>query len=75
MPLHEERRGPGGERRRGVAGPPFSAAADASATDNPRTTQRIDRQMNRNNKANRPYLSADKANGVIVSASTTIRDI
>jgi hypothetical protein len=31
--------------------------------------------MNRNNKANRPYLSADKANGVIVSASTTIRDI
>jgi hypothetical protein len=31
--------------------------------------------MNRNNKANRPYLSADKAKGVIVSASTTIRDI
>ena len=30
--------------------------------------------MNRNSSAKRPYFSADRAKGVIVSASTTIRD-
>src|SRR5687768_9339680 len=57
--------GPGSRARR----PPRSEAGAASATDNPRTTQRIERQMNRNRSANSPYFSADSANGVIVSAS------
>src|ERR671910_3196289 len=68
--------GPGG--RVGAASrprrPPRSAAGAASATDNPRTTQRIERQMNRNSSANNPYFSADSAKGVIVSASTPAVD-
>jgi hypothetical protein len=31
--------------------------------------------MNRKSNTNRPYFNADSAKGVIVSASTTIRDI
>src|SRR5688572_26959896 len=53
---------------------PPTAVGAASATDNPRTTQRIERQMNRNRSANNPYFSADSANGVIVSASMPAAD-
>jgi hypothetical protein len=31
--------------------------------------------MKRNSSANKPYFSAESANGVIASANTTIRDI
>ena len=35
----------------------------------PRTAQRIDRHRNRTSRANRPYFSADRANGVTPSAT------